>query len=77
MRRSVDMTLKESEEIKIKNKNSEESENKVSEETEICIIRMTEKTEKQNINKLIKNKFFIERAKAMSKKKTYNFFKKY
>ena len=51
------MISKRSEKAEIKDEDSEESESRVSEETEVCIIEMTEKIRKQNVNKLIKNKF--------------------
>ena len=45
------------------------SENRASEKKENCIIRITEKTEKQNADESIKNDFFTEKTKTMSKKK--------
>ena len=45
------------------------SENKAFRETENCIIKMTEKIEKQNIDELIKNKFFIKKTETINKKK--------
>ena len=34
-----------------------------------CITEMTEKIRKQNVNKLIKNRFFIKKTRAADKKK--------
>src|SRR5205809_5001606 len=48
---------------------SEKSENRAFKKSENCIIKMTEKIRKQNINKLIKNKFFTERTEAADKEK--------
>ena len=61
------MTLRKSEKAEIKNKNFRESESRVSEEAEVCIIRMTEKIREWNINKSIKNRFFIKRARTADK----------
>ena len=43
------------------------SKNRAFEEAENCIIKMTEKTKKQNINKSVKNKFFIRKTETVSK----------
>src|SRR5438046_6192983 len=69
MRRSADMTLRRLRRVKIKNKDSEKPESRVLEKAEVCIIRMTEEIREQNINKSIKNEFFIRRARTASKKK--------
>ena len=68
MRKSADTASEKSEKAEIKNKNSEESESRASEEAEVCIIRVTKETEEQDVNKLVKNEFFIRRARTADKK---------
>ena len=49
--------------------NLKKSENKTFRKAENCIIKITEKIRKQNINKSVKNEFFIEKTETASKKK--------
>src|SRR5947207_1806399 len=67
MRRSVSTALKKFRKVKIKNKDFKKSESRAFREAEICITKMTEKIEKQNINKSIKNEFFIRKARTADK----------
>ena len=52
---------------KIEKADFRKSENRAFEKAKNCIIKMTEKTEKQNINKSVKNKFFIRKTETVSK----------
>ena len=63
------MTSKKSEKAEIKNKDFRESENRVSEKAKIYIIRMIKEIRRQDINKSVKNKFFIRKTKTVNKKK--------
>ena len=69
------MTLREFRKAEIKNKDSEESESRVLEKAEVCIIKMTERIEKQDADKLIKNRFFIEKTRTADKEKLIIFSK--
>src|SRR5437762_2558118 len=69
MRRLVSTTLREFRRAEIKDKNFRKSESRAFRKAEICIIKMIEKTERQNTDESVKNRFFTEKAKTMNKKK--------
>ena len=49
------------------------SENRALKKAENCIIKMTKKIRKQDIDKSVKNRFFIRKTETVSKKNSKSF----
>src|SRR5205809_2775579 len=73
MSASIEIRETDADKVSVKERTEEADferlENRAFRKAENYIIRITEKTERQDVNKLIKNKFFTERTKTADKEK--------